>query len=153
MATRIKARPGKLYDTDFVLWTREQAAALRAGRLDALDRDNLAEEVESLGRKDRRELESRLTVLVMHLLKWRHQPDQRGGSWDSTIRTQRREIEKLLNDSPSLRAAVAEALGKATTLLVATLRPRPASPSTSAAGLSFRASRRSWPRNGCPNPR
>jgi uncharacterized damage-inducible protein DinB len=80
MATRIKARTGKLYETDFFLWTKEQAAALRAGRLDALDRDNLAEEVESLGRKDRRELESRLTVLVMHLLKWRHQPAERGGS-------------------------------------------------------------------------
>jgi hypothetical protein len=63
-----------------------------------------------LGRKDRRELESRLTVLVMHLLKWRYQPDQRGGSWDSTIRTQRREIQKLLHDSPSLRSAVAEAI-------------------------------------------
>jgi hypothetical protein len=110
MATRIKARTGKLYETDFFLWTKEQAAALRAGRLDALDRDNLAEEVESLGRKDRRELESRLTVLVMHLLKWRYQPDQRSGSWDSTIRTQRREIQKLLHDSPSLRPAVAEAL-------------------------------------------
>ena len=100
MATRIKARTGKLYETDFFLWTKEQAAALRAGRLDALDRDNLAEEVESLGRKDRRELESRLTVLVMHLLKWRYQPAERGGSWDSTIRTERREIQKLLHDSP-----------------------------------------------------
>jgi hypothetical protein len=113
MATRIKARTGKRYETDFFLWTKEQAAALRAGRLDALDRDNLAEEVESLGRKDRRELESRLTVLVMHLLKWRYQPAERGGSWDSTIRTQRREIQKLLHDSPSLRPAVAEALDNA----------------------------------------
>ena len=112
MATRIKARTGKLYETDFFLWTKEQAAALRAGRLDALDRDNLAEEVESLGRKDRRELESRLTVLVMHLLKWRYQPAERGGSWDSTIRTQRREIHKLLHDSPSLRPALTEALAE-----------------------------------------
>lgn len=77
MATRIKARTGKRYETAFFLWTQEQAAALRAGQLDALDRDNLAEEVESLGRKDRRKLETRLTVLVMHLLKWRYQPDQR----------------------------------------------------------------------------
>jgi hypothetical protein len=64
-----------------------------------------------LGKSDRRELESQLTVLMMHLLKWRYQSEQRGGSWESTIRTQRREIEKLLDDSPSLRRAVPEAVG------------------------------------------
>jgi hypothetical protein len=110
MATRIKPK-GKLYETDFLSWTEEQAAALRAGRLDALDLENLAEEIESLGQSDRRELESRRTLLMMQILKWRYQSEQRGGSWNSTIRTQRREIEKLLNDSPSLRRAATEAVG------------------------------------------
>lgn len=106
MATKIKREHKALYDTDFFRWTEEQAAALRAGRLEDLDLSNLAEEIESLGRSDRREIESRLGVLLMHLLKWRYQPQKRSGSWETTIRTQRREIEKLLNDSPSLRREV-----------------------------------------------
>lgn len=106
MATKLTTRASDLYERDFVRWTEDQAAALRAGRLDALDLENLAEEIESLGGRDRRELKSRIVVLVMHLLKWRHQPDRRTGSWESTIRTQRREIEQILQQSPSLRREV-----------------------------------------------
>jgi Domain of unknown function DUF29 len=106
MATRIRREQAKLYDIDFVCWTEEQAASLRARRLDGLDLENLAEEIESLGKRDRRRLKSRLTVLLTHLLKWRCQPEQRGGSWDSTIRTQRADVRQLLNDSPSLRREV-----------------------------------------------
>jgi hypothetical protein len=106
MATRIRREAAKLYDADFVRWTEEQAAALRAGRLGALDLENLAEEIESLGKRDRRRLKSRLAVLVMHLLKWAYQIDRRSGSWESTIRTQRGEIRQLLDDSPSLRREV-----------------------------------------------
>ena len=106
MATKLKTRASELYEQDFVLWTEDQAAALRAGRLDALDLENLAEEIASLGGRDRRELDSRLEVLVLHLLKWRYQSDKRTGSWESTIRTQRREIEKLIRQSPSLRREV-----------------------------------------------
>src|ERR1035438_9493947 len=94
-----------LYEQDFALWAEETARLLRAGALDDLDIENLAEEIESMGRKDRRELRSRLKVLLSHLLKWRIQPDHRsGGSWRSTIAIQRSDIEQLLEESPSLRS-------------------------------------------------
>lgn len=96
------------YDTDFYAWTQQQAAALAAGHVSELDLANLAEEIESLGKSDWRELSSRLETLLMHLLKWRYQPEMRqtGHSWSSTIYTQRREIGKLLRQSPSLRREV-----------------------------------------------
>jgi hypothetical protein len=106
MATRIKRAQAKLYDADFVRWTEEQAATLRARRFAGLDLENLAEEIESLGKRDRRRLRSRLTVLLMHLLKWAYQPEQRSGSGDSTIRTQRSEVRQLLEDSPTLRREI-----------------------------------------------
>jgi Domain of unknown function DUF29 len=97
------------YDEDFFAWTQHQATLLRDSKWDAIDLVNLAEEIESLGKCDRRGLSNRLQVLVMHLLKWRYQPEGRqpGQSWASTIRTQRDRIEKLLADSPSLRREVA----------------------------------------------
>jgi hypothetical protein len=100
------------YEKDFYAWTVEQAGLLRAGEFSAVDVANIAEEVESLGRRDRRELGSRLTVLVAHLLEWQKQPDMRSKSWSATIREQRRPIEKLLEDSPSLRPFVATVLAE-----------------------------------------
>ncbi len=94
------------YDEDFYAWTQHQAAKLRTVVCDELDLLNLAEEIESLGKRDWKELRSRLNVLVMHLLKYQHQPDHRSGSWSSTIRTQRDEISTLLEQSPSLRRQV-----------------------------------------------
>jgi Domain of unknown function DUF29 len=91
------------YEADFFAWTQEQAQLLRArGRL-GLDWDNLAEEIESMGRRDRRELESRLRKIIHHLLKWQVQPERRGRSWRDTLIEQRRQAEKLLKESPSLR--------------------------------------------------
>lgn len=93
-----------LYETDFFRWTETMAACLRDRDPGALDWDHLAEEIASLGRRDRRELFSRLRVLIAHLLKWQYQPELRGGStWKATIREQRRQIEDLLEQSPSLR--------------------------------------------------
>lgn len=92
-----------LYDTDYVAWLEEQVQHLRAGRLAALDVDNVAEELESLMRKERRQLANRLEVLIQHLLKWDRQPDQRANRWRSTIQEQRTRIRRLLNDSPSLK--------------------------------------------------
>lgn len=100
------------YEADYARWCAEQGALLREGRLDALDRDNLAEEIESLGRSDRREIENRLKTLLAHLLKWRFQPSGRGGSWRGTIRDQRVQIAKVIKESPSLRSHPAKALAE-----------------------------------------
>lgn len=98
------------HDQDFYAWACEQAAFLRAGRLSELDLEHLAEEIDSMGASDRRELMSRLTVLLSHLLKWQYQPERRGTSWRLTIAEQRRSIERLLEDSPSLRQRIPEFL-------------------------------------------
>ena len=105
MATRVKhARSGGTpYETDLVAWAEGQVEALRAGRLDELDLENLAEEIADVSRREADALESHLETLVMHLLKWRHDPDHRSRSWQGTIRVARHKIAKLLRDSPSLR--------------------------------------------------
>ena len=103
-------RNAVLYDEDFFAWTNEQATLLRTGDLSLVDALNLAEEIESMGKSLRRELRSRLIVLLAHLLKWRHQPGFRSKSWSATAREQRREIRDLLTESPSLRAVVAREL-------------------------------------------
>jgi Domain of unknown function DUF29 len=103
-----------VYDEDFILWTKRQATLLRrraAGELindGELDWLNLAEEIEAVGGNTRRELRHRLAGLLQHLLKWRYQPELHSRSWRATIRTQRREIEALLADNPSLRARLPE---------------------------------------------
>jgi hypothetical protein len=94
------------YETDFALWAESQAAALREGRLDELDVLNLAEEIDALARRDRRELLSRLTVLALHLLKLRYQPERASGSWRGTIVEQGAKIRRLLEESPSLAPLV-----------------------------------------------
>jgi hypothetical protein len=100
------------YEEDFYAWTVEQTRLLRAGELSAIDAANIAEEIESMGRSDRRELKSRLVVLVMHLLKWQHQPAGRSRSWSARIDEQRLQIEGLLAESPSLRPNTASMLAE-----------------------------------------
>jgi hypothetical protein len=92
-----------LYDQDFVAWAEETAALLRQRRFDDIDVENLIEEVEAMAGRDKRELSSRIRVVILHLLKWRFQPEQRSGSWRSTLLTQRFEIRILLAQSPSLK--------------------------------------------------
>ena len=84
------------YDTDFFGWTIHQARMLHEKNWQALDITNLIEEIESLGRQERRELENRLGLLVGHLLKWQYQPEKQSRSWKISIRSQRQEIAKLL---------------------------------------------------------
>jgi hypothetical protein len=98
-----------LYEADYVAWLEEQVAHLRAGRLSALDVGNVAEELEGLMRSQRQQLENRLEVLILHLLKWDHQPDQRANRWRATVAEQRGRIRRLLRDSPSLRPGLQEA--------------------------------------------
>lgn len=94
------------YEQDFYAWTQEQAKLLRSGKFSEIDVENVAEELESMGRSDKREIESRLEVLLMHLLKWQVQVRQRSPGWSGTVREQRRRITKLLRESPSLRPAI-----------------------------------------------
>jgi len=97
---------GVAYGEDLFAWTQEQAAMLRARDVDGIDWEHLAEEIDAVGGRDRRKLESRLCVILLHLLKWQAQPALRGASWRKSLRTQRREIRKLLQQSPSLRPQV-----------------------------------------------
>jgi hypothetical protein len=101
------------YDEDFYAWSREQAALLRSGKASEADLENIAEEIESLGKTEKRELISRLTVLLVHLVKWRFQPMMRGRSWRLSIEGQRLDIEDLLDDNPSLRPILAKSIGQA----------------------------------------
>ncbi len=78
-----------LYDHDFFAWSLEQAELLRAGKLAEADIEHIAEEIDSMGRTEKRELISRLEVLLLHLLKWRYQPGKRGPSWEASIFVQR----------------------------------------------------------------
>jgi hypothetical protein len=98
------------YNEDFFAWTQEQARLLRNRELTGVDTENLAEEIESVGRSDRREIRNRLTVLLTHLLKWQFQPKRRGNSWSVTILEQRLQINSIIEDSPSLRPFFAEVL-------------------------------------------
>lgn len=100
-----------LYDEDFFAWTKEQAETLRSaakgGSNRKLDWENLAEEIESLGKSDRRELSSRLSIIIEHLIKLEHSPAKYPRNrWRQTIRRERLDIERVLNDSPSLRNEV-----------------------------------------------
>lgn len=107
-----KFDPVKLtsYESDYALWAAEQGMLLREGRLDRLDLENLAEEIESLGSSNKRQIESRMAILLMHLLKWYYQPEFRCGSWRSTILEQRTRIGRVIKDSPSLKHYPAEIL-------------------------------------------
>jgi len=99
-----------LYETDFYAWANEQAALLRSGQLAAADIENIAEEIESMGKGEKRELVNRLVVLLHHLLKWQYQPKRRGSSWEATIKIQRRDLARHMRDNPSLNAKLPEAI-------------------------------------------
>ena len=99
-----------LYDTDFYQWTQQQAAALAAGKAQDLDWTHLAEEIESLGRSERKELRSYLEGLLLHLLKWAYQPDYRGRSWRDSIEEDRERVPECIAESPSLRPLIPELL-------------------------------------------
>lgn len=96
-----------LYDTDLYAWTQEQASLLRQGQLEQLDIANLVEEIEDMGKSQQRQLESRLVILLAHLLKWQYQPGKRSRSWEATLRVQRIQLRKLLHQNPSLRSQIA----------------------------------------------
>ena len=98
----------QLYDQDFYLWIETTAKQLKEGRFSEIDLENLIEEIESMGRSEKRALESNLVVLLMHLLKYKYQLEKRSNSWLSTIFEHRRRLNKNLQDSPSLKKYFAE---------------------------------------------
>lgn len=102
-----------LYEQDFYAWANQQAAFLRAGKLSEADIENIAEEIQSMGKAEKRELVNRLTALLLHLLKWQFQPDRRGASWEATIHIQRKDLTDHLADNPSLRSELPGALESA----------------------------------------
>lgn len=97
-------------DDDFALWAAEQGALVRAAKFDRVDVENVAEELESLGRGDKYQIEHRMEVLLCHLLKWQFQPEKRTNSWRATIVEQRMRIARVIKDSPSLKTHPTEAL-------------------------------------------
>jgi hypothetical protein len=99
-----------LYQQDFYGWTQWQVQALADRQISELDWQNLQEELQALGRQEYREMVSRLSVLLGHLLKWQYQPENRSRSWFLTIREQRRAINRHLHRNPSLKSCIVDAL-------------------------------------------
>jgi hypothetical protein len=100
------------YEEDFVAWLEDQAGHARRGEIDALDLENIAEELEGMARSDRREIHNRLSVLLTHLLKCWASPARRSAGWLGTIAEQRDQIAYLLEDSPSLRSYPGQAFDR-----------------------------------------
>lgn len=101
-----------LYETDFNQWIEETAKTLKAGNFQALDLENLIEEIESMGQNNRREVRSRLIVLMLHLLKWKYQHQKQSNSWIYTIYEQRLQLGLIMEDSPSLKPFAQDILSK-----------------------------------------
>ena len=96
------------YEEDVVAWACEQARLLRARRLDLLDIERIAEEIEDVGKSEQRELAHRMALLLAHLLKWAYQDERWGNSWRRTIKEQRRAIHARLARTPSLKAMLTD---------------------------------------------
>ncbi|KQP16656.1 DUF29 domain-containing protein [Methylobacterium sp. Leaf93] len=101
------------YEDDLYTWVQEQVALLRAGRVDALDVEHIAEELEGLSKSEFAKLQSALRVLVMHMLTWDQQPEHRTASWIFSIREQRRRYSRILASNPGLKPRIDEALSNA----------------------------------------
>ena len=102
-----------LYDRDFYAWANEQAGLLRDGKLTQADIEHIAEEIESMGKSEKRELVSRLTILLLHLLKWQFQAPKRSKSWQNSVEVQRISLESHLRDNPSLKSVLDSAISEA----------------------------------------
>lgn len=100
------------YNKDFYAWAINNARLLRAGKLSEIDIENIAEEIESMGKSEKRELINRLAVLLAHLLKWKFQSTRRSNSWKYTIKEQRLRLNRLLAESPSLKKELEKKLNE-----------------------------------------
>ena len=106
-------KAAELYDLDFAEWARENAELLRSGRVAEADLEHIAEEIEDMGKRERRSLYTRCVRLIEHLLTWEHQPERRGRSWSQTIYLQRKGIRRLLKENPSLTPHMPEIVAEA----------------------------------------
>ena len=106
-------RPNDQHRTDFYSWTRRQSALLRAGRLSDVDIENVAEEIEDMGRSEARELRSILGQLILHLLKWQHQPGRRSRSWAVSVAKQQKAFAQHINRNPGLKGLLDELYAEA----------------------------------------
>jgi hypothetical protein len=104
--------PDPLYKRDLYAWVREQVQLLRSGRIDEIDAENIAEEISDVGHNEYDKLESALRVLLAHMLKWDHQPEQRSRSCQNTIGIQRDHALRQLRDNPSLKSRRDEAVSE-----------------------------------------
>lgn len=104
---------GADYDRDLYTWSQEQAALLRERKFDQIDLEHIVEEIEDMGKSERRALESYLETLLMHLLKWVYQPVFRGRSWRLTIGEQRKRLHKHLRENPGLKSSLDESIADA----------------------------------------
>ncbi|MEH2073255.1 MAG: DUF29 domain-containing protein [Nostoc sp.] len=100
-----------LYEQDFYLWIQTTAELLKQGRLTELDLENLIDEIETMGRSEKKALRSNLEVVLMHLLKYKYQAEKRSGSWRGTIREHRKRLREALEESPSLKPYFGEVFG------------------------------------------
>jgi len=101
-----------LYEQDFFAWILHNAQLLRERKFSDIDIENIAEELESMGKRDKRELISHFRILIAHLLKWQFQPENRSGSWRGSITEQRFQINDQIKESPSLKQFLSEAIAK-----------------------------------------
>jgi hypothetical protein len=99
-----------LYDQDFYLWIETTAKQLKEGRFSEIDLENLIEEIECMGRSEKKAIKSNLIVVLIHLLKYKYQPEKRSNSWKGSIREHRRRIKEAFVDSPSLKPYFQEVL-------------------------------------------
>ena len=114
--TKRNGRPGRApvcYERDLYGWAVEQAALLRAGRFDQADVLNIAEELDDAGSEQYDKLASALRIILIHLLKWDHQPQRRSRGWRASILVQRNHVRRVLKKNPSLKVRIEEAVGEA----------------------------------------
>ena len=102
-----------LYEQDFSLWLQSQISLLKEAKFNELDSEHLIDELESMGKRDKRELVSRFIILIAHLLTWQYQTHKQSNNWRSSIIEQRKKIEYLLKNEPSLKSYINEAINSA----------------------------------------
>lgn len=112
MMKTVKIPPPKLYEADYLQWIQTNLQDLRNKDYERVDWENLLEEIEDMGRSERRALESNLIIVLLHLLKWQYQPEKRSVSWESSIIEHRRRLKKALKESPSLKPYLTNILGE-----------------------------------------